>query len=109
MKKKEKLPRMTNVEVRIVKMCESSGNEQFFVRLVRTDAENAYFTDGILEHACWQTKNLEKAECLSRAWFDAGFLARFVSLNSVDDIVLINIDEDEKAILKSSMTLFRGN
>lgn len=110
MKKRAKLDKLPNVEVKIVKMRESSGNEQFFVRLVRTDfGDDPFFLDGILEHNCWQTQKsgLSKKECLGRAWFDAGFLARFVGLKSMSEVLLVGFDEEETAILKSSMTLFR--
>lgn len=110
MKDRQSLSRVTNVEVQIVKMRESSGNEQFFVRLSRNDCNGGpTFTDGILEHSCWQTlkNNLPKDTCIERAWFDAGFLARFVGLESYDDIVVIGFDEEETKKLKSSMTLFR--
>lgn len=112
MKKRTKLTKLPDVEVKIIKMCESSGNEQFFVRLVRTDfGDDPFFTDGIIEHSCWQTKKndftMPKKECLARAWFDAGFLARFVGLKSMNEVLIVGLDEEETAILKSSMTLFR--
>lgn len=111
MRKKMLIPRIEVVDVKIVKMCESSGNEQFFVRAVRNDCGNDPFgTSSILEYACWQTQknNLSKKECLERAWFDAGFLARFVGLKSINEIVLVNMDDEETEILKNSTTLFRG-
>lgn len=112
MRKKMLIPRIEVVDVKIVKMCESSGNEQFFVRAVRNDCGNDPFgTSSILEYACWQTQknNLSKKECLERAWFDAGFLARFVGLKSINEIVLVNMDDEETEILKKSATLFRGS
>ncbi len=94
------------VEVNIVKMKESSGNEQFYVRLVRNDVDKSFFsTHNILEHSCWQTKHLTKEECLSRAWFDASYLARFVGLESMDEVVILGLDDSEKEILKKTRTL----
>lgn len=108
MKKKATIRKLTKVDVKIVKMRESSGNEQFFVRLVRNDTgEDSFFTDGILEYNCWQTKSLDKNECLSRAWFDASFAARFVGLKSMDGVILVGFDDEETAILKSSMSILR--
>lgn len=111
MKKKTPLPKIAEVDVQIVKMSESSGNDQFFVRMVRNDCTNFFSTSGQLEHSCWQTlKNkLSKEECLARAWFDAGFLARFVGLKSLSEIKVLGLDEEEEKILRSSMTLFREN
>lgn len=111
MKKKTPLSKIAEVDVQIVKMSESSGNDQFFVRMVRNDCTNFFSTSGQLEHSCWQTlKNkLSKEECLARAWFDAGFLARFVGLKSLSEIKVLGCDEEEEKILRSSMTLFREN
>lgn len=109
MKKKVAMKKIAEVDVQIVKMRESSGNEQFFIRLSRNDGEkSAFSTSGILEHSCFQTKNnLTKEECLSRAWFTAGFLARFVGLKSMNEVQLIGIDDAEREILVNSMTIFR--
>jgi len=101
------MKKLADVEVKIVKMCESSGNEQFFVRLVRTDtADKSIFSQNLIEYACWQTKNLDKNECLSRAWFDASYLARFVGLESMDEVIIVNLDDSEKEILTNSLALF---
>lgn len=98
--------RLESVEVAIVKMKESSGNEQFFVKLLRTDIEKEKTISNLgLDYSCWQTKNLEKEECLSRAWFDASILARFSGLNSVDDIILKGFDESEILMIKQKMAL----
>lgn len=104
------MKKLADVEVKIVKMCESSGNEQFFVRLVRTDtADTSIYSQNILEHSCWQTKNLDKNECLSRAWFDASYLARFVGLKSMDGVIIVNLDDSEKEILTNSRTIILKN
>lgn len=106
MKKKIAKKRLESVNVSILKMRESSGNEQFFVRLLRNDVEeHEFFGKPALDYACWQTKNLDKKECLSRAWFDASHLAGFAGLNSMDDVVLINLDEEEIKVLKKSLAL----
>lgn len=98
--------KIETLEVKIVKMKESSGNEQFYVRLVRTDVEKSFFsTHNILEHSCWQTKNLTKEECLNRSWFDASYLARFVGLKNMDEVIIVGLEEEEEKILKESLAL----
>ncbi len=104
-KNKEKPKKLEDVSVRILKMKESSGNEQFFIQLIRTDIKGGFTSCNNLDHSCWQTKNLNKEECLSRAWFDASFLARFVGLDSMDDVKLVGLNEEEIQILKSSLAL----
>lgn len=99
------MKRLNDVEVKIVKMKESSGNEQFFVRLVRTDEVKKIFSvHGTLEYHCWQTKNVDKHTCLKNAWFDASLLARFAGLSSMEEVKLCNLDEEEQALIKT----FRG-
>lgn len=99
---KEKMKQLDNLQVSICKMNESSGNEQFYVRLVRTDEK----THGsILEYDCFQTKNLDKQECLERAWFSASMLARFCGLSSMDEVKLFGLNEEESDIIKKSLYL----
>lgn len=99
---KEKMKKLENMEVTICKMSESSGNEQFYVRLVRTDEK----THGsILEYDCFQTKHLDKKECLERAWFTASMLARFCGLSSMDEVILRGLNEEETEIIKKALYL----
>ena len=99
---KEKMKKLENMEVTICKMSESSGNEQFYVRLVRTDEK----THGsILEYDCFQTKHLDKKECLERAWFTASMLARFCGLSSMDEVKIMNTTEEEAKIIKNALYL----
>lgn len=96
---------MPNVEVQIVKMRESSGNEQFFVRMFRTDHDEGIFCiEGMLEYRCYQTKFLEKEKCLERAWFDASYLARWVGFKTMDSVKLIGVNAEETEILKNSLS-----
>lgn len=97
---KEHMKKLDNVEVCICKMSESSGNEQFYVRLHRTD-EKAH--GSVLEHDCFQTKNLDKKQCLERAWFTASFMARFCGLSSMDEVVLQGFNDEETAIIKKAL------
>lgn len=99
---KDKMKKLDNVEVHILKMKESSGNEQFYIRLIRTD-ENSH--GSILEYDCFQTKHLEKKECLSRAWFSASVVARFAGLSSMEDIILTRMDIEEIEEMKKAFYL----
>jgi hypothetical protein len=102
MKNRPKMNKLEHLEVSICKMRESSGNEQFFVRLLRTDEK----THGsILEYDCFQTKHLDKNVCLERAWFSASMVARFCGLSSMDDIILLGLDDKETEIMKKSLYL----
>lgn len=100
MKTKEKLSKLDNLEVHICKMKESSGNEQFYVRLVRTDEK---IHGSILDYDCFQTKYLDKKECLERAWFLSSMLARFCGLSSMDEIILRGLNDEEIEIIKKSL------
>lgn len=100
------MKKLVEVDVQIIKMRESSGNEQFFVRQVRNDNQSGRLSmRGVLMYSCWETKHLDKAKCLSRAWFDASFVAGFVGLGSMDEVILIGLDDDEIKILKSSRSM----
>lgn len=83
-------------------MSESSGNEQFYVRLVRTDEKEH---GSVLEYYCFQTKTLDKTQCLERAWFSASMVARFAGLSSMDEVKLQGFSEEETAIIKKAMYL----
>lgn len=108
--KNTKLDRLEKVDVEVIKMSESSGNEQFFVRLSRNDHNEGTFGNiKKFSFACFQTvkNNLTKEECLSRAWFEAGMAARFVGLKSLNEVIIIGLSDEEKVIMVNSRTLFR--
>jgi hypothetical protein len=96
------MKKLDNVEVSILKMIESSGNEQFFVQLIRTDEKKQ---GSRLDYECFQNKYLDKIECLERAWFSCSFLARFCGLNSMDEIIFRGLNDEEINILKQSLAL----
>lgn len=96
------MKKLDNLEVIICKMSESSGNEQFYVRLSRTD-EKTHGSN--LDYDCFQTKHLDKKECLERAWFSASMLARFCGLTSMDEIIFRNLTEEETHIVKNALYL----
>lgn len=96
------MKKLDNLEVNICKMKESSGNEQFYLRLVRTDEKTHGST---LEYECFQTKYLDKKECLERVWFSASMLARFCGLSSMEEVILRGLTEEETQIIKKAMYL----
>lgn len=96
------MKKLENLEVIICKMKESSGNEQFYVRMRRTDEKSH---GSILDYDCFQTKHLDKEECLNRAWFSASIVARFCGLTSMEEIKLWGISEEESTVLKKSLYL----
>lgn len=88
-------------KVEIVKMVESSGNIQFFVRAFNP------VTRKVLEHACHQTKFISDVqECIKRAWMDAGFLARYFGIPN-EDIQFCLMDVTEVAFAKAQRNLNR--
>ena len=95
----EKMKRLEKLDVVICKMKESSGNEQFFLQLNRND-ETVH--GSILEYDCFQTKHLDKQQCLERAWFSASMVARFCGLSSMEDVILQNLTDEETEIIKKS-------
>lgn len=106
--------RLAAVDIHIVKMRESSGNVQFFTRAVRNDIDSDSFmlVTG-LDYSCWQTKDFLKnktqeeahSTCMERAWFDASNLARWAGLDSMDDVKLIGLSDEEKANIKEFLSL----
>lgn len=96
------MKKLEHLEVSICKMKESSGNEQFFVRLLRTDEKCHGST---LEYACFQTKHLDKTECLERAWFSTSMLARFCGLSSMEEVTLTGFTDEETDIIKKALYL----
>ena len=63
------LPKIENVTLQILRMDESSGNIQIFVRAKRADDNPSKLFQETLEYQCFQTKHIQYKECLSRAWF----------------------------------------
>jgi hypothetical protein len=83
-------------ECKIVEMIESSGNIQYFVRGFNTKSKEH------LDYYVHETKHgITKEEAQKRAWFSAGFLARFFGIKN-EDIKLVNFKEigDEDRIRK---------
>lgn len=99
------MSKIENIQVKITKMSESSGNKQFFVRMVRTDTSGRDSLAGMLEYQCFQTKHTPIEDCLQNAWFAASLLARFVGLSSMDEVIIENVTPEEKEILIKSLAL----
>ena len=95
----KKMKKLDILAVNICKMSESSGNDQFYVNLVRTDEKKH---GSKLNYSCFQTKHFSHQECLERAWFTASMLARFCGLSSMDEIKLINFTDDEAIAIKKA-------
>jgi hypothetical protein len=99
---KEKMKKLDSLEVKICKMSESSGNDQFYVNLVRTDEKTHGST---LNYDCYQTKHLDRKECLERAWFTASMVARFCGLSSMEEVTLVELTDEETKIIKEALYL----
>lgn len=99
---------MTNVEVQIVRMVESSGNQQFFVRARRLDNKDKsiFNLNNLLEYNCFQTnyngKEIPLDECIEHAMFSSSYLLKFFG-KTVDDLKLINFEKNHIEILKNSI------
>lgn len=89
---------MSTYKVGIVKMKESSGNVQFFVRAVRTDLSESpveMALKGTLEYTCHQTRQgLSIKDCIKRAMFDSGYLLRFFDIKR-EDLFYANFTDEE--------------
>ena len=98
------------VYVQICKMVESSGNEQFFVRLRKFKESNDILDlSGILEYHCFQTmwqRELKrtKEECLQQAWFSASMLSKFINTKK-EDVVFTNMSDEEVEYTKQQLWL----
>ena len=98
------------VYVQICKMVESSGNEQFYVRLRKfKESDDILDTNSMLEYHCFQTmwqRELKrtKEECLNQAWFSASILAKFIG-TSKEDVVFTDMPEEEIEYTKQQLWL----
>lgn len=101
------IQKMENVIVEILRMNESSGNRQVYIRVKRTDCGDTslFSLNETLEYECHQTKHgLELEECIERAMFSVGFLLRFFG-HKYSDIKFVNFTEDELIIANKAMKL----
>lgn len=100
------LPEISNVNVQIVRAQESSGNVQFFLRAVRSEANN-FNMNGLLEYQCFQTKNGKNIqECIDDAIFGSTFLLRFFG-KSAKDLMLVGFCEEELGFAQTAKEFWR--
>lgn len=97
------------LQVVIIKMKESSGNEQFFVQLRHKGCNGILRSCNSLDYHCHQTmvqsnevNTVEK--CLEHSWFSASMLSRFIS-SSKEDVVIIGLTEEEINYMKQQTWL----
>lgn len=81
-------------------MVESSGNEQYFVRMKhKKNTDDILNLKGTLEYRCyptmWQREVVRTAEeCMQCCWTDASMLSRFIGSNK-EDVLFVNMTKDE--------------
>lgn len=96
-----------NIEIQIVKMTESSGNIQYFLRAKKLDSKSVF--DGILEYNCFQTKHGATSEkCIGDAVFGATYLLKFFDKKG-SDLKFVNFNDDEMAIVNEQKRFWRIN
>ena len=68
-----------NVEIKIKKMKESNGNQQFYVGAWDLDKEYDFFDSNCLNFSCHQSKyfDMETKEPVERATYDAIHLLKY--------------------------------
>lgn len=97
------------LQVVIIKMKESSGNEQLFVQLRYKTCGSSLDIAKILNYTCHQTmyqrdviRTIE--QCLERAWFDASMLSKFIS-STKEDVKILGLSEDEMNYMRQQIWL----
>ena len=97
-----------NVEIKIKKMKESSGNQQFFVGVWDLDKEPDFFDSNCLNFSCHQSKyfDMETKEPVSRATCDAIELLKFFDKKK-EDLVLLGLTEEEKEVVNNTFEFWR--
>lgn len=92
--------KIENVVIKIVKMVESSGNVQFFVRATRTDDDKLFGNN--LEYQCFQTLSVRsEKDCIDDAVFSATFLLRFFG-HKATDVEFLNFSEENMKCVEES-------
>lgn len=97
-----------NVEIKIKKMKESSGNQQFYVGVWDLDKETDFFDSNCLNFSCHQSKHfdMETKEPVERATYDAIELLKFFGKGE-DDLVLLGLTEEEKEIVSKTFEFWK--
>lgn len=99
------LDRIEQLYIQILRMEESSGNIQIFVRLKRKDDVGLF--GETLEYNCFQTKHLDYKDCLERAWFSATSVCNFIGCTP-EDIVITGLTNEDQETMKQGLSMFRG-
>lgn len=98
--------KIENVEIKIVRGYESSGNVQFFVRATRTDDLEMLFGNN-LEYHCFQTKNgLTEDKCIDNSLFSVTFLMQFFGHKS-SDVKFVGFTEENMESVKNYKRFWR--
>lgn len=84
--------------VTVTKMIESNGNLQFFGRAFNEETKES------LDYCCAETKHYSLDTCLTRVWFEVGFLARFFGISN-EDIKLVNLDDYESSFIVKQLSI----
>ena len=97
-----------NVEIKIKKMKESSGNQQFYVGAWDLDKESDLFDSNCLNFSCHQSKyfDMETKEPVERATYDAIQLLKFFGKKE-EDLVLLGLTEEEEKVVSETFKFWR--
>lgn len=96
--------------VQILRMVESSGNNQFFVYAIDNNKDNSnVFNCNKLNYSCYQSKyfNFNNEEPIERATYDAIQLLKFFNLTKEDLILPKNLTDEELTIVNNTFGFWR--
>lgn len=97
--------KIENVIIKIVKMVESSGNVQFFVRATRTDDDKLFGNN--LEYQCFQTRSVRsEKDCIDDAVFSVTFLLKFFG-HKATDVEFLGFSEENMKCVEESKRFWR--
>lgn len=100
---------MNKYSVEIVRMVESSGNNQFFVYGVDNTKDNSdIFNSNKLNFSCHQSKHYDfkNNQPIERATYDAIQLLKFFDLG-MDSLLLPELSEIEKEVVLNKFKFWR--
>lgn len=104
--RKTVVSKIENVEIKVNRAYESSGNVQFFVRATRTDDQETLLGNN-LDYHCFQTKSgLTEDECIDHALFSIIFLMRFFGHKS-SDVKFVGFTEENMESVKNYKRFWR--
>jgi hypothetical protein len=97
-------------QVQILRMVESSGNNQFFVYAVDTEKDNKdIFNSNKLNFSCHQSKyfDFKNKEPLERATYDAMQLLNFFNLSKHSLQLPSDLTDEELSYVENSFKFWR--